>query len=142
MHTGTVVAIHVRSGSREPMQSLQQAVAISNMGLQGDHKAKSDSLRQVLVMDKETLDSLDLVPGIIRENITLQGIPVASLQPEQIIFVGDEVTLEVTGPCEPCYRMDEIREGLRDILQGCRGTLAVVLNGGTFQTGDNVKVEP
>ncbi len=124
------------------MRSLQQGTAISNKGLEGDHKSKADSPRQVLVMDKETLDSLDLAPGTIRENITLQGIPVASLQPEQVIFIGEEVTLEVTGPCEPCSRMDEIRQGLRETLQDRRGTLAMVLNGGTFQVGDNVRVEP
>ena len=124
------------------MRSLQQGTAISNMGLEGENRAKPDSPRQVLVMDKETLDSLDLAPGIVRENITVQGIPVASLQPGQVIFIGDEVTLEVTGPCEPCSRMDEIRQGLRETLQDCRGTLGMVLNGGTFQIGDNVRVEP
>ena len=30
-----------------------------------------DSLRQVLVMDKETLDTLGIAPGIIKENVTL-----------------------------------------------------------------------
>jgi MOSC domain-containing protein YiiM len=38
--------------------------------------------------------------------------------------------------------MDQIRPGLQDRLKGQRGMLAVVLNGGTFQVGDPVRVEP
>ncbi len=142
MQAGKVVAIHVRSGRREPMQSLEETVAISDQGLQGDYKGLPGSPRQVLVMDKETLDGLDLAPGMIRENVTLQGISVASLQPGQVLFIGDEVTLEVTGPCAPCFRMDEIRLGLQESLQGRRGTHTMVLNGGPLKVGDEVRVEP
>ena len=94
------------------------------------------------VMDKETLDTLQVDPGIIRENLTVQGIPVASLEPGQVLFIGNEVTLEITGPCAPCSRMDEIRPGLQINLLGRRGTHTVVLNGGTLKVGDPVRVEP
>ena len=142
MNSGEVVAIHVRSGHRQPMQSLEEGIAISDQGLQGDYKGQPGSARQVLVMDRETLDNLHVEPGMIRENLTLQGIPVASLQPGQVLFIGDEVTLEVTGPCAPCSRMDEIRSGLQQSLQGRRGTHTMVLNGGTLKVGDQVRVEP
>jgi MOSC domain-containing protein YiiM len=38
--------------------------------------------------------------------------------------------------------MDEIRPGLREELNGRRGVLATVLNGGTLKVGDTVRVEP
>ena len=67
-------------------------------------------------MDKETLDSFNLPIGVIKENITVEGLDFSSVEAGHVFFVGDEVTLEATGPCEPCTRMDEIRPGLREAL--------------------------
>jgi len=38
--------------------------------------ARKNSNRQVLLVDKETLDAMELRPGIIRENITTEGLNV------------------------------------------------------------------
>ena len=43
---------------------------------------------------------------------------------------------------EPCQKMDAIRPGLRKILDGQRGMLAIVLNGGAIKVGDAISVEP
>jgi MOSC domain-containing protein YiiM len=59
-----------------------------------------------------------------------------------VFFIGDEVSLEATGPCEPCTRMDEIRPGLREALDGRRGITTMVLSGGMLKVGDTVRVEP
>ena len=91
---------------------------------------------------EKTLDSLGLTPGIIKENITIEGLDFSTIQAGQVLFIGDEVTLEATGPCEPCTRMDEIRDGLRLELDGRRGIVTMVLNGGTLRVGDAVRVEP
>ena len=39
-------------------------------------------------------------------------------------------------------KMDAIRPGLRKILDGQRGMLAIVLNGGAIKVGDAISVEP
>ncbi len=139
--TGKVVALHVSEVPRQPMANVQTAEAVANLGLKGDRHAKEGSLRQVLVMDAETLDSLGLSPGDIKENITVQGIDLPSLQAGQQVVLGDEATLEVTMPCEPCDRLDEVREGLEQELQGRRGMLARVVRGGVIQVGDTVKAD-
>ena len=46
------------------------------------------------------------------------------------------MTMEIVGPCEPCQKLDAIRPGLRKILDGQRGMLAIVLNGGAIKVGD------
>ena len=134
--------MHLCKGHRQPVQSVQEALAVSDQGLEGDRHAKRGSARQVLVMDAETLDSLSLAPGVIRENLTIQGVDLSAVSPGEVFFIGDGVTLEVTGQCDPCTRMEEIRQGLLGEIEGRRGILAMVLNGGTLRVGDSVRVEP
>ena len=43
------------------------------------------------------------------------------MEPGQVFFVGDDVTLEAVGECEPCGKMDAIRQGLREELNHRRG---------------------
>ena len=142
MEQGRVVALHLGTESRKPMVSVQETRAIADFGLEGDRHARKGIARQVLLMDKETLDSFGLAPSVIKENITVEGLDFSTIGRGQVFFVGDEVTLEVTGPCEPCGRMDEIRPGLRVELDGRRGILAVVLNGGELRVRDTVRLEP
>jgi MOSC domain-containing protein YiiM len=42
--------------------------------------------------------------------------------------------------CDPCERMDAIRPGLQEELDGRRGMLARVLEGGRVAAGDAVKL--
>ena len=142
MEQGKVVALQLCKERRQPMTPVQEAIAISDLGLEGDQHARDGSARQVLLMDKETLDALGLATGVIKENVTIKGLDFSSIRAGQVFFIGDEVTLEATGPCEPCSRMDEIRPGLQKALDGRRGIVAMVLNGGTLRVGDGVRMEP
>ena len=140
--TGKVLAIQLSKERRQPMTSTEAATAIADVGIEGDRHAQRGFARQVLIMDKETLDLLGLSPGQIKENITVGGVDLNGIRPGQVFFFGDEVTMEATGDCEPCGLMDEIRPGLRETLQGRRGILVMVLNGGELRVGDSVRVEP
>ena len=142
MEQGRVVALHLCKERRQSMSPVQEAVAISDLGLEGDQHALTGSARQVLLMDKETLDTLDLAPGVIKENITVEGLDISTVRAGQVFFIGDAVTLEGTGPCKPCARMDEIRPGLQGELEGRRGIVTMVLNGGVLKMGDTVRLEP
>ena len=119
----------------------EEVVALSGYGLQGDRHANPQSHRQVLLMDKAVLDTLELAPGTIRENVTISGLPLHSLPEGQRLRIGEQVVLEITGLCEPCPRMDEIRMGLRETLEGQRGMLTRVVKGGVLKVGDRVRLE-
>ncbi|MGB9444985.1 MAG: MOSC domain-containing protein, partial [Candidatus Acidiferrum sp.] len=80
-----------------------------------------------------------LKPGLIRENITTEGLDVNALQVGQKLCAG-EVELLVSAVCEPCELMEEIRPGLMDQLKGRRGMLCRVLRGGTLKQGDAIEV--
>jgi MOSC domain-containing protein YiiM len=42
--------------------------------------------------------------------------------------------------CDPCSRMDELRPGLRAELDGKRGMLAHVVEGGEIALGDAIEL--
>ena len=140
MPQGTITNLHIARVKGTPSDPVQKATAISGLGLEGDRSAYEGNIRQVLFVDKEILDGFGLEPGQVKENITVTGLNVAQVQPGQVFTIAD-VTLEAVGDCEPCGKMDAIRLGLKDQLQGKRGMLAKVINGGGIKVGDSVRVE-
>ena len=56
------------------------------------------------------------------------------------VRVGDEAVFEVTMVCDPCARMDALREGLRAELDGKRGMLARIVEPGEVGVGDPVEL--
>ena len=140
---GSVVSMRLNVGSRKPMKEVDSARVITGQGIEGDRHLKEDgsrSRRQILLMDRETLGDFSLDDGIIRENITVVGMDFASLEAGDRVSIGEDVVLEITGECEPCARMDEIRSGLQHELDGRRGMLAYAENGGLISVGDVISV--
>ena len=123
---------------RLPMEELQEAQVVNDFGLEGCVHARPGRTRQVLLMDKETLDAMDLQPGILRENITTTGLNVNSLAIGQQLRVG-RTLLEVSEICTPCDQMEKIRPGLRKELWGRRGMLCRVVEGGVVRRGDMIE---
>lgn len=142
MQQGTIVNLHIARVKGTPSDPVDEATAISAHGLEGDRSCNVQNARQVLVMDKETLDHFELVPGQIKENITTVGLDLSDTKAGQVFFIGDEVTMEIVGECEPCGKMDAIRMGLRKELDHRRGMLATVINGGAIKVGDSIRIEP
>src|SRR5712675_2095211 len=111
---------------RLPMEEVAEVRALEDSGLEGCAHARTASPRQVLLMDSETLELMELQPGIIRENITTRGINVNGLTTGERLRVG-EAQLEVSLPCTPCDLLEKIRPGLRRELRGRRGMLCRVI---------------
>ena len=53
-----------------PMEELSEVRAVGDAGIEGCAHARPGSKRQVLLEDRETLEAMELWPGIICENIT------------------------------------------------------------------------
>src|SRR5215472_2542007 len=119
-----------------PMEELREARAVTNFGLEGCAHARAGE-RQVLLVDRETLEAMELRPGILRENITTDGLNVNGLQSGQQLQIG-EARIEISGVCTPCDQMEKIRPGLRKELWGRRGMLGRVLEGGVIRPGDAI----
>lgn len=102
-------------------------------GLDGDvhGRARPGSRRQVLLVDASTLAALDLRPGDLREQITVDLPGLDALAPGGRLRVGQAV-LELTGPREPCTHIGVLLgvpdpRRFQQRLAGMRGQLAMVV---------------
>jgi MOSC domain-containing protein YiiM len=123
------------------MRLVPTANLISGVGIEGDKHAVATSHRQVLLADQEALDEVAVVAGAIKENLTVEGLHVMGLPVGTRVRLGESAVVEITEVCEPCFRMDEIRMGLKTELVGRRGMVARVVNGGSIAVGDRITLE-
>ena len=113
--------------------------AIAGQGLEGCAHANPPK-REVLFVSAEHLESVGVEPGAIRENLTVEGTDVEQWPIGQRVRVGDDAVFEITMVCDPCHRMDELRDGLRRELEGKRGMLARIVESGEVAVGDPVEL--
>ena len=125
---------------RAAMEELREVKVIEDAGFEGCAHARPGGKRQVLLMDIETLREMELAPGVVRDNITTEGLDVNALRAGQKLRAG-EVELEVSLVCEPCEQIEALRPGLQVRMVGRRGMLCRVLHGGTVRQGDSIDVE-
>jgi MOSC domain-containing protein YiiM len=135
----TVVAVNLNHGSRTPLTPVPRVDAMADHGLTGDRPRRHT--RAVLLMEVETLERYGLVPGAVREQVTVRGITLADLAPGSRLRIGTMV-LETGGMCAPCERMNELKTGLREELEGRRGRFFRVVEGGAFAVGDPITILP
>ena len=138
-----IISLQICVGHREPMNPVDSATFIEGFGIEGDrHAVKSGArtVRQVLLMDEDTLEGFGLGIGQVRENVTVRGIDLHDVSAGQRLALGDDVVVEITQFCAPCERMEEVRPGLREELFEQRGMLATVISGGAVNVGDQVQV--
>lgn len=132
----TIRHVFLKTKHGAPMVPVQQCTAVAEKGLVGDVSFGRSS-RQVLLMDLETLQNFNLLPGDVRENLTISGL---SLDDVSRLKVG-EALLEITDECAPCAFLDELRPGLREQIRGRRGVLARVERGGQIRIGDPISID-
>ena len=142
MAAPTVVSLHLSIGSRKPLVPVERVNALLEQGLEGDrHQRTAQGRRTVLLMEQEVLDSFGLAPGAVREQVTVHGLELMKLVFGSRLRIGSAM-LEVAGPCAPCERMNELKPGLREELEGRRGRFVRVVEAGSFAVGDAIAVEP
>jgi MOSC domain-containing protein YiiM len=136
--TATVVHLQLKPIEGAPMKPVSSVEAIAQHGLRDDANA-GRTKRQILIIERELLDEFQLPVGDVRENLTVQGIQLAGRPPGTRMRVGQSL-LEVTLDCAPCQFIEDKRPGLRAAMEGKRGTLFKVIEGGEIKLGDKIEV--
>jgi MOSC domain-containing protein YiiM len=138
--SAAVVAVFLNRASRTPLVRIERGRALADQGLEGDRHARPGSRRSVLLMALEDLDAFGLAPGDVREQITVRELDLNALPGGARLRIGDAL-LEVGEPCAPCARMDELRSGLKQAIDGRRGRFVRVIEAGDIVVGGPVRVE-
>jgi len=135
---GTIIHLQLKPAEGAPMKTVESVTAITSYGLKDDANA-GRSKRQVLIIERELLDEFQLSVGEVRENITVQGIQLAGMAAGTRVRVG-QALLEATLDCAPCQFIEDKRPGLRAAMEGKRGTLFKVIEGGEINVGDALQI--
>ena len=158
---GRLEAIFVRPQRGVPATSLDWVLAETGQGLVGDRSSSmrrsvpsGTSKRQVTLMQAEHLQVVAnwlgrqrLDPALLRRNLVVSGFNLLAARSPfsgQVLHVrlGNEVVLQITGPCDPCSKMEAtLGAGAYNALRGHGGVTARVLSGGRLAVGDLVQVE-
>ncbi len=136
--TGTVVDIRLNVAKGQPMQVVRSVQVSAGEGLVGDRHAKKGSSRQILLVDQSVLEKHSLQPGQLRENVTVQGMDVRSLEEGDSLTLGD-IEFTVGELCDPCGNMDAVRPGLQEAIHGERGLFLTPIGKGMLSVGDRLQ---
>lgn len=143
---GRVESIAIRTEKRLPLTAVTTITLDAKSGLEGDHYSGKSGKRQVTLIQKEHLDAVakmlhkeEADPLLSRRNIVVSGINLLAFKNRQF-HIGDTL-LEMTGPCEPCTRMEEnFGPGGYNAMRGHGGICARILEGGQIKIGDSVQI--
>lgn len=146
---GKVISLHLQTEHRDRPAPVTQVKALVDMGLEGDvhGKKKAGDRRQVLIVDRTVLQMLQLQPGDLREQITVDFPPLETLPAGTLLRIG-QATCQLIGPCEPCTHIGKTLAvpdpvAFQQTLAGRRGQLAKVVaveGDGLIRVGDGVVV--
>jgi len=95
-------------------------------------------LRQVLLLQRSTLEKFSLNPGDLRENIIVDNDYLYEVVSGSVLRVG-EARIRLTFHCEPCKVISD-KVNLKKITHQ-RGVLGYFLNQGHVRVGDLVSLE-
>ena len=122
--TGRLDAILLRPARDAPVQARGEALAIAGSGLEGDRHADrpvrsaDGGKRQVTLIQAEHLPLIaawsgrpSVDPALLRRNLVIGGLNLVAARSPLArhplrLRIGESVVLRLTGPCDPCSKME------------------------------------
>ena len=153
--TGRLVQISISPGGL-PKLAVPSA-RVSENGVEGDahrdHAHHGGPDRAVCLYAQEAIDALRaeghrIAPGVLGENLTVEGLDWSALVPGRRVRVGDRLLLEITRYTSPCFNIAPVfADGKfgrvsQKLHPGWSRLYARVLVPGAIQADDPVRVIP
>jgi MOSC domain-containing protein YiiM len=113
-------------------------------GLAGDAHADCCTHRQVSLLAIESINKMrgagfDVGPGDFAENLTTQGVDLASLPVGTRLSIGQDAVLEVTQIGKECHTGCAIFRQVGKCIMPKEGVFARVIRGGVVKAGDELR---
>lgn len=154
---GRLEAIVLRPQRLAPAVWADEAQAEAGVGLYGDHRAAKRRYSEEFRRRELTLFQAEHLPLIaawvgretvdarlLRRNLVVSGINLLALaslfaDEKRLCRIGEDVLVEVTGPCAPCSRMETaLGVGGYNAMRGHGGVTARIVRSGPLRLGDAV----
>ncbi|MDD5288594.1 MAG: MOSC domain-containing protein [Dehalococcoidales bacterium] len=145
MKSGKVIAV-CRSDKKGTSKDIIPAGQFcEGFGMVSDAHADFATNRQVSLLATESIAKmrklgLDVGPGAFAENLTTEGIDIASLSIGTKVTVGKEVVLEISQIGKECHAGCAIFRQVGRCIMPKEGVFARVVKGGTIAADDEIKV--
>jgi MOSC domain-containing protein YiiM len=147
-----VVSINTSPGGIPKRAIAKVEIAVGGLVGDGhDHEKHRTPVQAVSLLDLELLRAaaadhdLDLVPGSLGENLTVEGVGVQRLGLGDRLRIagtdGNDVVLEITKVRPPCYVLDALSPDLKRTMWNRIGMYAQVLTPGRIACGAPIGVE-
>lgn len=158
---GRVASIWLRVERAGAMREVPQVLATPGQGLAGDRyglrvrSPGANHTREITLFQAEHLATLaawtdhhTVDPALLRRNLVVSGINLLALRSPFTAarcawHIGDDVQIDITGPCDPCSRMEAaLGAGGYNAMRGLGGLTARILRGGLIRVGDTLRPGP
>lgn len=132
---------HGGPAGEHPIEEKDAVQCLAGRGLEGDRflDHKQDYKGQLTIFSWETFEQMrrelgkpDLDPALLRRNVLVEGLDLASLIGVRFELQG--LPLEGVEECRPCYWMDQaVRDGTEQWMKGRGGLRCRILADGVLR---------
>lgn len=143
--TGKIIAVCRSDKKGTSKDVVPSGQFCENFGMISDAHADFATHRQVSLLAEESIDKmrklgLNLGPGAFAENLTTEGIDIASIPVGTEVVVGNEVILEISQIGKECHAGCAIFRQVGKCIMPKEGVFARVVKGGTITPGDKIRM--
>ena len=127
-------------------EAIAEGIIKEDYGLIGDAHADCCTHRQVSLLAVESIDKMrsmgfDVGPGDFAENLTTEGLQLASLPIGTRLSIGKDILLEVTQIGKDCHAKCAIYRQIGKCIMPKEGVFARVIHGGSVKAEDQIRIK-
>ncbi len=125
-------------------ESVSEGLLEQEFGIVGDAHADCCTHRQVSLLAIESINKMrgagfDVNPGDFAENLTTEGLHLASLPVGTRLSIGQDAVLEITQIGKECHTGCAIFRQVGKCIMPKEGVFARVIRGGVVKAGDELR---